>query len=270
MPKRKNTRKKGIIARTVGVGAIAVGLFTGSVRHYNSEMRALKNEKAAFEQRRETSNNLHQKRLDEIRRKRELAFEQDKIRTLKERKENSIFNTKSKSKELSSRSRLSYNEIREYLLKNQRSLATKYRPISSSEMLHNKRILEPVVRNIARKYRVDGDLMVKLIQNESRWDPYAVGRSGDIGLGQLTPVIWDSKTHTEYNCNPLNPRENIEVSIKYYADLKKKFGDDRLALTAYNSGEGVVRNKLRRGLLVDQIVLANPNQYAIRVLGQKI
>lgn len=167
-------------------------------------------------------------------------------------------------------SKLSHAESREYVLKNADFFAKNYKFISIEDAMHNKKILEPIIKNISKKYGVNPDIMIKLFQKESSWDPFAFGKSKDVGLGQITPIIWDSKTHFQYNCNPLNPIENIEVSIKYFSFLKKKFGNDKLALTAYNSGEGFVLSRLKIGKTVEEIVKSNRNNYAYAVLTQNI
>jgi hypothetical protein len=40
--------------------------------------------------------------------------------------------------------------------------------------------------------------------------------------------------------NPFDPRQNIEAGVRYLKQLKDQFGDDRLALAAYNAGPAAV------------------------------
>ena len=37
-----------------------------------------------------------------------------------------------------------------------------------------------------------------------------------------------------------DPEKNIQIGVKYYADLKEIFGNDMVALAAYNAGMGTV------------------------------
>jgi hypothetical protein len=161
-------------------------------------------------------------------------------------------------------------QARNYLSKNYSSLAKSYRPLSVSQQKANRAILEPLVRDAARRNGISEEVLVKLVQQESRWDPFALNRMGDAGLTQLNPVLWNSKISNEFVCNPFNPVESIEVSAKYYSSLMKKFGDRRLALTAYNSGPARVQRLQGRGLSTAQIAQMNPNKYSSKVLSQKL
>ena len=40
--------------------------------------------------------------------------------------------------------------------------------------------------------------------------------------------------------NPFNPSENVAAGAKYLRYLLDRFGDQRMALAAYNAGEGTV------------------------------
>ncbi|NMA44866.1 MAG: transglycosylase SLT domain-containing protein [Candidatus Diapherotrites archaeon] len=151
-----------------------------------------------------------------------------------------------------------------------RGVRIKSSPLSKKQINHNKSIYLPMVKEAAKKHGVSETIMVKLIQHESMWDPYVVGKSKDIGLGQLTPVIWNSSIKPEYKCNPFNPKQNIDVAAKYYSYLYKKFKNHKLALTAYNQGETIVRKKLREGKSLEVIANENPNKYASKVLNQKL
>ncbi|MEM8824790.1 MAG: lytic transglycosylase domain-containing protein [Pseudomonadota bacterium] len=90
-------------------------------------------------------------------------------------------------------------------------------------------------RAAARKHGIPEDLFLRLIRQESAWNPGAVSHKGAIGLAQLMPG-----TARELGVNPRNPRENLEGGARYLAMQYRKFGSWRLALAAYNAGPGAV------------------------------
>lgn len=96
--------------------------------------------------------------------------------------------------------------------------------------------VDQLVRQAAKTYHVDPLLVHSVIQVESNYNPYAVSPKGALGLMQLVPATARRFGVTD----PFNPRENIDAGVKYLKYLKDMFQDDRLALAAYNAGEGAV------------------------------
>jgi len=62
-----------------------------------------------------------------------------------------------------------------------------------------------LARSAARRHGVPEDLFLRLVQQESGWNPGAVSHKGAIGLAQLMP-----DTARRLGVNPQNPRENLE------------------------------------------------------------
>jgi hypothetical protein len=84
---------------------------------------------------------------------------------------------------------------------------------------------------------VDPDLFLRLIQQESRFNPNAVSPKGAIGLAQLMPA-----TAAELGVDPNDPIQNLAGGARYLRDRIDDFnGDVRLGLAAYNAGAGNVR-----------------------------
>lgn len=88
----------------------------------------------------------------------------------------------------------------------------------------------------ADKHGVPQDLFLRLVHQESRWDPTAVSHAGAIGLAQLMP-----KTAALLRVNPRVPAENLEGGARYLRQQYEEFGSWRLALAAYNAGPGAVK-----------------------------
>ena len=83
---------------------------------------------------------------------------------------------------------------------------------------------------------MDPLLVDSVIQVESNYNPHAVSSKGAEGLMQLMP----STARMLGVTNAFDPQQNIEAGVRYLKQLKDQFGDDRLALAAYNAGPAAV------------------------------
>ncbi|MDU8945365.1 lytic transglycosylase domain-containing protein [Ovoidimarina sediminis] len=92
-----------------------------------------------------------------------------------------------------------------------------------------------VATQIARKHNVPVDLFLRLVQQESGWNPRAVSHKGARGLAQLMPA-----TARVLGVNPDDPVQNLEGGARYLRMQYEKFRSWRLALAAYNAGPGAV------------------------------
>lgn len=94
-----------------------------------------------------------------------------------------------------------------------------------------------MIERIARSHEVEPELVHSMIRVESNYKPTAVSHKGAEGLMQLIPA-----TARRFGvANSFNPEQNIEGGVKYLKHLLQLFnGDERLALAAYNAGEGAV------------------------------
>ncbi len=92
-----------------------------------------------------------------------------------------------------------------------------------------------VARSAARRYGVPEDLFLRLVQQESGWNPNARSRKGALGLAQLMP-----QTARALGVDPSDAVQNLDGGARYLRQQYDKFGNWRLALAAYNAGPGAV------------------------------
>ena len=93
----------------------------------------------------------------------------------------------------------------------------------------------PHARAMARKHGVPEDLFLRLVQQESGWNPSARSNKGARGLAQLMPG-----TAAKLGVDASDPIQNLEGGARYLRMMYNTFGDWRLALAAYNAGPGAV------------------------------
>jgi soluble lytic murein transglycosylase-like protein len=92
-----------------------------------------------------------------------------------------------------------------------------------------------VAKAAARKHGVPEDLFLRLVQQESGWNPGAVSVKGATGLAQLMPG-----TAERLGVDINDPAANLDGGARYLRMMYDKFGTWKLALAAYNAGPGAV------------------------------
>ena len=92
-----------------------------------------------------------------------------------------------------------------------------------------------VAKAAARKHGVPEDLFLRLVQQESGWNPVATSVKGATGLAQLMP---ETAKHLGVDIN--DAEENLEGGARYLRMMYDKFGTWELALAAYNAGPAAV------------------------------
>lgn len=97
--------------------------------------------------------------------------------------------------------------------------------------------IQKLIADRARKHDLDPLLVDSVIQVESNYNATAVSPKGALGLMQLIPA-----TAERFGVrDPFDAAENIEGGVKYLKHLHELYqGDQKLALAAYNAGEGAV------------------------------
>ena len=101
----------------------------------------------------------------------------------------------------------------------------------------NKNAFDQLIRQAAQQYGVSEGLVKAIMHTESGFNINARSPVGAQGLMQLMPA-----TARRFNVsNAYDPQQNIFGGVKYLSWLLKRFnGDTRLAIAAYNAGEGNV------------------------------
>lgn len=90
-----------------------------------------------------------------------------------------------------------------------------------------------IIYREAKRNGLSPELVAAVVESESDFDARLVSSKNARGLMQIIP-----ETGRLLGCeNPFNPEQNIGAGTKYLRQLLDRFGDERLALAAYNAGE---------------------------------
>jgi soluble lytic murein transglycosylase len=135
-----------------------------------------------------------------------------------------------------------------------------------------------LVDEAASSYGVDRCLVLALIREESRFDPFALSSAHAMGLMQIiAPTarklarVLDVKSFAIDDL--YRPSVSIGFGTYYLSELLGEFGRPELALAAYNAGEGRVRTWLEQydaeqiDLFVEEIPFSETRGYVKRVMG---
>lgn len=101
----------------------------------------------------------------------------------------------------------------------------------------NRQRFSADVNRVAAQYRLEPALIHAVISAESSYNPWAVSPKGAMGLMQLMPGTAERFGVT----NPYDPVANMSGGARYLRWLLDRFNDPRLAVAAYNAGEGAVQ-----------------------------
>lgn len=91
-------------------------------------------------------------------------------------------------------------------------------------------------REAAVRHNVPPLLFERQINRESQFDPNARSAAGALGIAQFMPA-----TASAFGIDPMDPLAALDAAAAYMDRLHRMFGSWRLALAAYNAGEGNVR-----------------------------
>jgi len=93
-----------------------------------------------------------------------------------------------------------------------------------------------IIYREARKNRLSPELVAAMVHTESDFQPELVSTKSAQGLMQIVP----DTARLLGIANVFDPEQNIAAGTRYYRYLLDRFENDRIALAAYNAGEGNV------------------------------
>lgn len=107
----------------------------------------------------------------------------------------------------------------------------------SVEARTRRKAFDGIIADAAARHDVDPALVKAVIRTESDFVPYARSPKGALGLMQLMPAT--ARLHNVWSV--FDPAQNIEGGVRHLRLLLDQYnGNVRLALAAYNAGDGAV------------------------------
>lgn len=128
------------------------------------------------------------------------------------------------------------------------------------------------IKKNAAKNDLDPNFVAAVIYEESKFYAGQQSRAGAIGLMQLLPATAESiaRDLNEPDFTPdilLEPERNIRYGTHYFRYLLNRFGDEELALAAYNAGETNVDQWRKEGR--EEIPFEETRKFVTRVKESK-
>jgi len=102
--------------------------------------------------------------------------------------------------------------------------------------------------------RLDEDLLLAMMEQESGGDPTAESWAGAMGLLQLMPGTFAGFIYGDFNLDVprdtiLDPTLNVRAGVRYMADALQQLGGDLYwSVSSYNAGTGAAQDWLSVGL----------------------
>jgi soluble lytic murein transglycosylase len=136
----------------------------------------------------------------------------------------------------------------------------------------------PLITKYADQYKLDRYLMAALMAQESTFTAEIRSFANAYGLMQIIPStgrIYARKLGiTPFSTAMLRqPEVNVQIGMRYFAELMERFGGAHFALASYNAGEGRVarwsaeRPGVPQDEFIDDIPFRETQNYVKRILG---
>jgi Transglycosylase SLT domain len=108
-------------------------------------------------------------------------------------------------------------------------------PVATNRVDPNARQSDPSCQGLvsaAVAHNVPVEFFVRLIRQESNFDPYSVSHKGAQGIAQFMPgtARWRGLA------DPFEPQQALHESARWLGELREQFGNLGLAAAAYNAG----------------------------------
>lgn len=129
---------------------------------------------------------------------------------------------------------------------------------------------EEMFREIALQYKLDWRLLAGLAYQESRLNPWAIGRDNDLGLMQILPSTWNEWAPQVGVTDPFDPYSNVLVAAAYLAYLReycqtRGYPETQWMLIGYNWGPANLRQLFERNGRWAQVP-EKQRRYAVNIL----
>ncbi len=100
---------------------------------------------------------------------------------------------------------------------------------------------EEMFQAAASAYDLDWHLLAELAYQESRMNPWAIGRDNDMGMMQIIPATWNEFAPQVGVTDPFDPYSNIRVGAAYLAYMRdfthsRGYTEDVWMVVGYNWG----------------------------------
>ena len=108
--------------------------------------------------------------------------------------------------------------------------------------------LQLFIADLCEEMSIEPELVLAMIEQESQWNPEAVGDGGNsLGLLQIQPR-WHSGRMEKLDCeNLLDPYDNVTVAIDILAEKMAADKGTEWALMAYNGGNAYANSLTAQG-----------------------
>jgi len=143
-------------------------------------------------------------------------------------------------------------------------------PFETGETAATEMTYREMFEEVAGQYNLDWRLLAEIAYQESRFNPWAIGRSNEMGLMQIHPVTWGVWAPRVGVTDPYNPYSNVRVAAAFLAYLTnfcqaRGYSDPRCVLIGYNWGPSNLQKLFRENGTLEQAP-EKPRQYANRIL----
>jgi soluble lytic murein transglycosylase-like protein len=125
---------------------------------------------------------------------------------------------------------------REHLLESPETRRPRTLEVFREEYFRTRVPYGAIIHREAVRNNLPPELVAAMVHTESDFRPRLVSNKSAQGLMQIVP----STARLLGIRNPFDPEQNIAAGTRYFRYLLDRFEDERIALAAYNAGEGNV------------------------------